>query len=464
MSSVVSNPRRPAGAARVARAAAAVLAVASLGACAGMKTPSLFHLGRGGDKAPKSKLKGERIPVLALNDRLEPAPALKGVDFSIPAAQPQPDWPQAGGPPTHAVENVTAAPAMKELWRRPIGAASGISGHITASPILADGKLFVMDASATISALDPATGRELWRSSFQPRRGHDREEFGGGLAYADGALFVTSGYRFVAAMNPADGTVKWRRDTQIPIHGAPTVADGRLFVVDVEDELQTYALADGAPGWTFQGLDEPARVLRASSPAVDGQVVVSGFASGELTALSAVNGSQLWSNVLSLTNRNNALSEIRDIAGRPVIYRGDVVAGSHAGVLAAVDMRTGQPRWSLPVTTSTTPWPAGDVIYVMTQAGELVCVSREAGQVYWIQDLNAGVVRKKRATWTGPVMASDRLVTVSNQGELLVLDAHTGKLQRSINLKVKRGASLSPVPVDGRLYVLTDAAELIAFG
>ena len=447
----------------LARAAAVLLAGASLCACAGFKTPNIFHLADGA-KTPKSKLKGERIPVLGINDKLAPNAALKGVDFSIPAAEPQPDWPQAGGTPSHAVENVIAAPRLKELWRREVGTPSGVDGHITASPILADGKLFVMDGGATITALDPATGRELWKSSFKPRRGFDRDEFGGGLAYSDGTLFVTSGFRFVAGMNAADGTVKWRRDTSVPVHGAPTVADGRVFVVDVEDELQSYAVGDGAPGWTYQGLDENARMLRASSPAVDGDTVVSGFASGELVALSAINGSQLWSTVLSLTNRNNALSEIRDIAGRPVIYRGDVIAGSHSGIMAAISLREGQPRWSLPITTTTTPWPAGDVIYTVTTAGQLVCISRTAGQVYWIQDLNAGVPLKRRATWTGPVLASDRLIIGSSRGELRVLDPHTGKMESTINLRVKRGVSLTPVPVDGRLYVMTDAAELIAFG
>ena len=40
----------------------------------------------------------------------------------------------------------------------------------------------------------------------------------------------------------------------------------------------------------------------------------------------------------------------------------------------------------------------------------------------------------------------------------------SGKTTSLINLKVKRGVSLTPVPVDGRVYVMTDAGELIAFG
>lgn len=92
-------PRPLSGGGAVARLAAVLLVGAGLAGCAGMRTPSFLHLG-GGNKAPKSKLKGERIPVLGLNDRLEPNAALKGIGFDVPAAQPQPDWPQPGGRPS----------------------------------------------------------------------------------------------------------------------------------------------------------------------------------------------------------------------------------------------------------------------------------------------------------------------------------------------------------------------------
>ena len=385
----------------------AAVAALALSGCGGIRGPHLPNFG-GGKKAEDAgkKLKGKRIAVLSLNDKLEPNDALKGIGFQLPAAQPRTDWPQQGGDPNHAVEHVAAAPDLRIAWRRRIGRKVGFGDHVTSQPILADGRLYVMDGEAGVSALDPASGREIWRENLAPRKGPDREAYGGGLAYAEGQVFVSSGYRFVAALDAKTGAVKWRKDTANPVHGAPTVADGRVYTVDVEDQLLTYAAADGTEGWTYQALQEPARMLRASSPAVDGQTVVSPFASGELVALNAANGSELWSYVLSLTNRNNALSEIRDISGRPVIYRGDVLAGSHSGVFAAVDLRTGQPRWSLPIATTTSPWPAGDVVYITDQAGEVVCVSREAGQVYWIVELNAGLKAKKRALWSGPVLVS----------------------------------------------------------
>jgi outer membrane protein assembly factor BamB len=216
---------------------------------------------------------------------------------------------------------------------------------------------------------------------------------------------------------------------------------------------------------------EPARFAISSSPAVAGDTVVAPFASGELVALRAQNGNELWTDVLSRANRTNALSEIRDIAGRPVIYQGDVYAASHSGVFSATDLRTGSRRWSLPVAGITTPWPAGDVVYVISKAGELICVARDSGQVYWVRDLNEGRTRKVgglfgffdrevRPTWSGPLLTSNSLVLVSTEGDAVAVNARTGAVERRIDLRSP--AFLTPIAANGTIYVVTDKAELIA--
>jgi len=206
---------------------------------------------------------------------------------------------------------------------------------------------------------------------------------------------------------------------------------------------------------------------------VSGDTVVASFGSGELVALRASNGNDLWSEALSRANRNNALSEIRDIPGRPAIYQGDVFAVSHSGVFSATDLRTGQARWSLPVTGITTPWPAGDVVYVVSKAGEVICVARESGQIYWITDLGKdrekrgggflGVGRKNFSTrpiWSSPLLASNRLILAGSTGELVALNAKTGAVEKTVNLG---GATLiGPIAVNGTIYVATDEAQLIA--
>jgi len=431
--------------------------VSAVGDAAGKLVPSFGKK----DKPQEVAGDGRRISIIAFDQRVEPADALKGADFFLPPALPQAEWPQPGGLAEQNVENVEAAPAFEIAWRRDFGKGSDRTFHITTAPIVAGGRVYVMDAETDLAALDAQSGAIVWKASIHPRTRRDKDGFGGGIAFADGKLYVASGFRMVAQVDAATGKPGWKGKTEAPIHGAPVVTHGRMFVVSTDNELLSFDTATGAPGWTFQALVEPARILASPSPAVSGDTIVAAFASGEVVALRTANGNDLWNTTLSKASRTTALSEIRDVAGRPVIHMGDVYAASHGGVFAATDLRTGQMRWSLPVASIDTPWPAGDVVYVISQAGEVICASRESGQVYWIKDLNAGVKKgKDRALFTGPVLASDRLVVVSSDGRAIALNPKTGEVLKT--LKIGSAVLTSPVAANGMIYLVTDKGELVA--
>ena len=417
-----------------------------------------------GSKKDQNKIKaseGERIPLIAFNQKLEISEALKGQEFFLPDPQPVAAWPQAGGTPDAWVDNLAAGAKFQIAWRKDFGEGSNRKVYVTSPPVAAAGKVFVMDAEAHVTAFDATSGEKVWRVDLAQRTRRDRDAFGGGLAFDGGRLYVTSGFRFVAALDANTGKVIWRTKVDAPIHSAPTVMSGRVLAISVDDELEAYNAETGAADWTYQALTEPARILKASSPVPAGEAVVAPFASGELVALHAANGNEEWSVTLSRTSRTNAISEIRDIAGRPVVFSGSVFAGSHSGVFSDIDLRTGETKWSLPITTITTPWPAGDVIYVVSQAGEVICASRDNGQVYWITDLNKGVKkRKERALFFGPVLASGRLVVVSDRGRAIALDPKTGARQSSID--IGSPAMMGPVAMNGMLYLVTEKAELVA--
>jgi len=440
--------------------AVAVVALLALSACSTISKVNPFHGREKGKDRATAASRANRIPLIELNEQLKVADALKGQDFLLPPPASQTDWPVPGGSLEQSVENVDAAPAFQIAWRRSIGLASSKRHHITAPPIAAAGVLYVMDGGSTVSAHDARTGAQLWRANIMPKSKRDHEAWGGGLAYGDGKIYVSSGFKEVVQLDAKTGAIGWRTRTDAPLHAAPTVADGRVFVVDVNDELLAFDTAGGLQLWTYQALTEPARILEASSPAVSNDTLVTSFASGELVAVRAANGNELWNASLSRASRTNALSEIRDIAGRPVIYKTDVFAVSHADFFAAVDLRTGQVRWTLPVSATTTPWAAGDVVYVVDQSGQVICVSRDSGQVYWLRDLNEGLKKKKRSYWSSPLMAGSRLITISTKGVALALDPKTGKTLKSLRL----GAEdlMAPIAVGGMIYAVTESGQLVA--
>jgi outer membrane protein assembly factor BamB len=437
-------------------AASAAIAVGGCSTVSKVSSLNPFH----GKKAASTASRGARIPVIALDDQLKVAGALKGQDFFLPPPVAVTDWPVPGGTLEQSVEHVAAAPQFVVAWRRTFGVGFARRRHVTAPPVAFGGRVFVMDGVATVSARDERTGDSFWRTDIRVKSKGEHDAFGGGLAYADGRLYASSGYSEVVALDPRSGTMIWRARTGAPVHAAPTVAGGRVYVVDVNDELLAFDAATGAPSWTYQALTEPARILAASSPAVANDTVVTSFASGELVAVRSTNGNELWNASLSRASRTNALSEIRDIAGRPVVYKNDVYAVSHSDVFAAVDLRTGVGRWTLPVSAITTPWPAGDVVFVVDQSGQVICVSRDSGQVYWIRNLNEGRKKKQRALWSSPILASGRLIMVSTKGEAVALDPKTGATQRTLRLGAP--ALIGPIAAGGMIYVVTDTAQLVA--
>lgn len=437
------------------------------------------------DNSPQAiASEGERVSILQFEQSVEVDPALANRPINLPTPQAITSWTQPGGTAENLVEHVQAGEGFDIAWRRDIGEGSGRTTQVTSPIVAADGRIYVMDGHNQVTAVDAASGDIVWRHGItndeRDRRsffslslggGGENQGFGGGVAVAGGRVFVTSGLRVVTALDAATGDVVWTSEVESPIHGAPTVAGGRVYAVDVDNQVIAFDVNSGAQAWSYQAIAEPARILRASSPAVTGETVVTPFSSGELVALRTSNGQQLWQQVLSRTNRTNALSEIRDIAGRPVISRGMVYAGSHSGLFASMDVRTGTPRWQLPIATLNAPWVAGDAVYVVSKAGEIIAINRESGQVYWIYDLNeerqrqeGGVFglfdRTVRPIWSGPLLATNRLVMVSSEGEAVAVDARTGVEQASMDLGGP--AYIAPIAYNGMIYVLTDEGQLVA--
>jgi outer membrane protein assembly factor BamB len=411
---------------------------------------------------PKVKLTGERLSVLSLERRLEPDPGLQQLEIRLPRPSANADWPQAGGYPNHALHHLELGDAPKEVWRASAGEGAGRRSRITAPPIAYGGRVYTMDGVGEVRAFDAATGDRVWAFETKPEdeRG---ETFGGGIAFAEDRIFAATGYAQVVAVDAASGAEVWRRNLPAPAHAPPTVADGRVFVVTIDNQLEVLASDDGRRLWNNAAASEPAGLLGGASPAVDGDLVAAAYSSGDLLAFRVENGRPLWTENLAATRRVDALSTLTDIRGRPVIDRGRVYAVSHSGRMAAIDLRSGTRVWEQEIGGTDMPWVAGDYIYVLSNDAELACLTRRDGRVRWVFELpRYENIDKKRGPlrWSGPVLAGDRLIAVASNGESIALSPYTGEALGRIELP--SGVYIAPIIADKTLYVLTDDADLIA--
>jgi outer membrane protein assembly factor BamB len=410
----------------------------------------------------KAPLPGERFSVLSLERRREPDPAIAQLAVRLPRPVANAEWPDAGGYPNHAMQHLALGDDVKKAWSVSVGSSSSRAGQLLATPVIVGNRLYSVDASSSVRAFDSKTGQRLWEADVKPEEERG-SAISGGLAFAEDRVFVATGYGQVVALDANTGKEIWRQAVAGPVHGAPTVADGRVFVVSVDNQLDVLATDDGRKLWRHNGTVESAGLLGGSSPAVEGEVVVVPYSSGEIFALRVENGRPLWSDSLAATRRIDAMSTLADIRGLPVIDRGRVFAVSHSGRLVSIDLRTGERAWEQEVGGTSTPWVAGDFVYVLSNEGELICLTRRDGRVKWVQGLPRyeNPEKKRRPLqWTGPILAGDRLVVVASNGEVLSLSPYTGEALGRV--EVSDGTYIPPVLAGETLYILTNDADLIA--
>jgi outer membrane protein assembly factor BamB len=374
--------------------------------------------------------------------------------------------------------HLEATGSLRRAWEQDAGKGSDKESRLTAAPVVADGRIYVLDSEAHVFAFDAQSGKPLWDFSIAPQGSDDSwvfglfgtdnsvdpsKGFGGGVAYDDGKIFATSGFGDVVALDARSGKKLWTQSLGVPIVNAPSANGGRVFVSTQQNHFYALAQTDGRRLWDHQGIAESAGILESTSAAVAGEYVLAPYSSGEIYAIRVQNGRPAWNDMLTHSGAATALSELDDIAGRPVIDRDIVFAISHSGIMAAININTGDRLWSRDIGGIQTPWAAGDYVYVLSTDQQVICLTRKEGKVKWIHQLQRWQEpedKKGPIVWAGPVLVSDRLVLVSSNGVAAALSPYTGMLVGK--MEIPSGTYIAPVVANGTLYLYTSNAELVA--
>lgn len=413
----------------------------------------------------KPPLPGERTSVLELQRNLEPKDIeLDAEGFVAPEPWKNEYWPQSGGYPNHAMQNLDLTQnQMSKIWTANIGEGTSKELPLTAQPVVFDGRVFTIDAEANVSAFDLKNGKQLWRNTVRPKN-EDEDVITGGLAYSSNVLYATNGYNEAVALNPQTGAIYWRSKLPSPSRAAPTILDGRVYVQTLDNRLIALNAQDGKQIWSYQGLSEAAGLIGTASPAANSDIVVAAFSSGEIVALRVQNGSVAWSDNLSPSVRTGGLSTLPDIQALPILDKGLIIAISFGGRMVAIDERTGQRVWQREISGTDTPWVAGNHLFLISSSNELIALGRDTGAIRWVKPINGYVSAEESGTsmqWNGPVLAGGRLIITGPEGILLEINPVDGTLLRRLN--TGRTVSVAPVIAQGTLLLLQEDGTLAAY-
>jgi len=288
--------------------------------------------------------------------------------------------------------------------------------------------------------------------------------FGGGASVADGLVFATNGIGDIAAFSAADGKQVWKKRPGGPLRGAPGVGNGNVYAMSQDNQIYALRASDGNLEWSRSGTLENAGIFGIGTPGVAQGTVIAGFSSGELSAYRYENGQEVWQDALSRTSISIAVATLSDIDADPVIDQGRVFAVGQGGRMVSLELVTGQRLWEINIAGISTPYVAGEWLFVVTDEAKMLCISRVNGKVRWSVQLPRyrDVDDKKGPIyWQGPVLAGEKLILVSTGGDLLYASPQDGAVQTKV--KLGEPAFLAPVVANSTLYVLDNSGRITAW-
>jgi outer membrane protein assembly factor BamB len=419
---------------------------------------SLFILSACSHDGPP--LVGDRVAILKTSENLKIDESL--VDYKVEISEPvaTSEWTQSGMVASHVLPHFELASNLAIAWKKDIGVGSSHNRKLLSLPVISDNKVYTLDSYGKVSALRTDNGALLWHFNAKP----SKEEVpiaNGGLAIDNQKVFVATGFAQVIALDARTGKEIWHQYVSAPIRSAPTISDGRVFVVTIDNTLFALSQEKGDILWTHAGMTEYAGLLGGASPAIMNDLVVAPFSSGEVVGIKVESGHPLWGDALTSLRRTDSVSSISTIKGNPVVDHQMVFVIGHGNRMFALNAKTGEQIWEKHIGGLHTPLVHKDVLFVVTSDHQLICLKKETGQVVWIEPLQKTLPKSSSLiTWAGPILAQNKLYLTNSLGELVSFSPVTGKILGSTHFK--ENFQMPPVIAGKTMYLLAESGKLYA--
>ncbi|MCB6177456.1 PQQ-binding-like beta-propeller repeat protein [Rhodobacter sp. Har01] len=423
-------------------------------------------------------LQGERFPVRAPLEASvpvegQPAPkapseALPSVSapISLPGVQANADWPQRGGNARHAAPHAALSAAPQLVFAVNVGQGSSRKSRVAAAPVVADGRVFAMDAGAVVSAVSTA-GALLWQADLTAGFDRGGGASGGGLAAMGGRVYATTAYGEVVALDAGSGAVIWRQRVDAPVIGAPAVDDGVVYVSGRDGSAWAIAADNGKVAWQVFGTPGKAGYLGSAAPTVADRVAIFPTSAGDLMAVLKIGGgTKVWQTSVAGKRLGRAFALTPDVTGDAALVGGTLYTGTAAGRTAALDAGGGEMIWSAGEGAMGPLVVAGGAVFLVNDEARLVRLDAATGETVWAVEMpyfEAGKEKKRKAVFAhyGPVLAGGRLWVAGSDGVLRGFSPTDGSLVATA--EIPGGAATQPAVAGGTLYVVSTRGQLLAF-
>ncbi|MDP2693256.1 MAG: outer membrane protein assembly factor BamB [Gallionella sp.] len=325
----------------------------------------------------------------------------------------------------------------------------GDSGASLLQPALTKDAIYGVSEKGTLTRLDRATGKLVWRVE-------SGIAVSGGVGSGEGLVLIGSDKGEVLAYGE-DGKLRWKSRMSSEVLSAPQAAEGIVIVRSGDGRISGLSAADGKRVWLYER-STPALVVRShAGVTLQRDVAFAGFAGGKLAAMKIRDGSVLWEVSVSQPRGSTELERISDITSNPVADDEQVCAIAFQGRVACYDVAQGSPLWNRDIGSDKGMMLLRKYLYLSDANGSVIALDKTSGSTVWKNDK---LLLRDTAT---PYALGDFVVAGDYEGYLHGLNREDGSFAARIKLD---GSAIQATPIgldegllvqtrDGGLYSLS---------
>ena len=207
------------------------------------------------------------------------------------------------------------------------------------------------------------------------------------LAIEKNTLILTDNLSNYYALNILNGDLLWRKTNSAAFNSEIKIAKNKIFTVDYDNILKCFSIENGNLLWEYQTENTLIKSTKKTSLVLNENKVIFLNHTGDLNTLDQ-NGNLIWQTPTS----------------KSIIYE-DSFTNTYSDIV--LDNNT---------------------IYFSNNKNEFFAVSLDTGSVKWRKKINSSI---------RPTITKDLIITIADNGFLIILDKKNGKLIRSTNIKTK---------------------------
>lgn len=270
------------------------------------------------------------------------------------------------------------------------------------------------------------------------------------LAIEKDNLFVADTNANYYLLNKKNGNLKWKKKHTSSFNSQIKVKDGKAVVVDMENNLRCFSLKDGRIIWSVPTELTVVSSQKKQSIVIVNNLVVFSNSIGDLTAVDFESGEIIWQTPTQILGfgKNITLRNSDIVSDGKFVYM-----SNNKNEFFAIDLKTGINKWRQQVNSEIRPVIVSDFIITISNEGLLIIMNKNDGNIIRINDLLKNMKKKKRANYypVGFIISNDKIYLTTKNGRLFIINFADSSLNKV--LKLDREKLQRPVYFDRELFV-----------